>query len=302
METKTRTHFRQIGEWKFWHSTETLSLPGKNLKEAEERVTDWLQYFPREENWVGQNFGVPSLFLRMDCSILNGHLNLYKIKECPDKIGAMKIINPRFKATSEKLQRGWPNIKSLVTSYSDHSDDDLWLEEVNLEEAKKKPGLLFIRTKSGEEIPDLFKKWSVNPLETKGDKSYGLKMGLWREVSVNDLDRLNWKDGFCLRARKTSDLKNVEIWHPDKNKFQKHGISGFSTKIEVENALRENGSMYCQPFIMPMRSSTGLRMILQLYFIYNLQKMKYEYAGGTFVERPSIRIKREGDAVIGLVN
>ena len=301
--TKTRVNFRQIGEWKFWHSKETLSLPEKNLLEAEKIVSAFSDSYPVKKTWVKENFGVPTLILRMDCSILNGHLNPYKIDECPDGIAALKEINPKFCSVLNRSQNRWPKLRALRNSFSQSYDDNLWLEEINPDEALKNPGLLLIRAKSEEDVPEHFKKWLAHPLISQDDESCALKMGLWKEVNLNDFDILDWQGGFCLRARNNSESAEIEIWHPQKNKFQGQGICGFSTKLKIENALKENKQMFYQPFIMPMKSPSDKKMVYRLFFVFNLSGgMKYEYAGGIWIERPNIVINRAEDSIIGPVN
>lgn len=301
-KTLQTTEECSIGSWSFRFSREIYSLTEFNLKEAEKYVSDWQKMFPKGKTWVEENLGIHSLAIRFDCSINDGHLKLYEVEERPGGIGMMKTINSLFAQKLETIQRGWPIIKTLISPLRKNHDDPLWLEEIRLEDVQKFHGLLLIRAEPDEKIYQSFEGRSVSSLSFKGDKSYGVGMGLWEEVNIDNFEDLNWQKGFCLKEKQNSKSRGIEIYHPQKNQFENEGINGFSTKTRIKKVLESNGSMYCQPFIAPMKSPYKRPMIFRIFFLYNLQKMRYEYAGGFWNDRPNIKVMGAENAIIGLIN
>ncbi|MFA5023657.1 MAG: hypothetical protein WC523_01700 [Patescibacteria group bacterium] len=295
-----KTEKRKIGSWEFAFSPTVYELTPEALNEAGTLIKAWQPVFPKENTWAQQHFGIPSLFIRLDC-VVNGTVKIFEIEERPAGMGTMNELHPGFKQRLKKAQQDWPLIKLLVSPKRAGQDDYLWVEETSPEEARQSTDCLLIRAEPEEIIFHEFETRSVSSLKRKGDKSYGLPMGLWEEVTVNDLPRLDWSKGFCLKEKQTSKTRGIEIWHPRKNQLSSQGIGGVSTRTRIENILKEKGSMYYQPFIEPMESPVGQPMIFRIFFFYDFDKLEYVYAGGFWNSRPNLKIHGATDAVVGLV-
>lgn len=296
-----KTEQRRVGNWEVNFSPVAYHLTPENLAEAGKLIKAWQPAFSKEDTWVQKQLGIPSLFIRLDCAV-NGSVKIFEVEERPGGMGTMKEFCPIFRQKLEQAQQNWPLIKVLVSPKRNSHDDYLWLEEISLEAAKKSNDLLLVRAEPEEEIFHEFEDRSVSSLKNKGDKSYGLAMGLWEEVTINDFDRLDWTRGFCLKAKQTSKTRGIEIWHPRKNQLINQGINGVATQTRIKNILTEKGSMYYQPFIEPMISPIGHPMIFRIFFFYDFCKLEYVYAGGFWNSRPSLKIHGATDAVIGLVD
>lgn len=271
----------------------------ENLQnQAVSLLKKWATVFPYENSWVQKEFSVPSLIVRLDCVVHQDKVFLFEVEERPAGIGVTAKLNATFSQKLFDLQTEWPEINSLVSPRRTTSDDCLWLETVSLEEVKKSDKLLFIRAEPEETVFHALLERSVSTLLTKGDKSYGERMGLWKEVNKNDFSHLPWERGFCLKPLKSSKCQGIEIWSPD---FRKKKIGGLSTKTRIEKTLNQYGRMYLQEFISPMvdPDEKKLAMAYRVFFGYKPSLGSYVFLGGLWNARPNLKIHGAQDTLMG---
>lgn len=293
-------------EWKFKHSNLEYIFDHHNLPyvwNSSVLIREWVGSFPKEDTWVQKNLGIPSLFIRLDCVVReDGNIGLYEIEERPSGLSTAKKINKRFSETLAEVRKQWPEFKVLISSKRTGDDDWGWdIEKVTYEEALSSDSLLLIRAEPEELEYHAFESRSISSLIQKGNKRYGLSMGLWKEVTLHDFDNFNWNKGFCLKPFVGSKCSDIEIWYPGLSAKDRKG-SGASSQNKIRETLEKNKSMFFQEFINPMISSNEENMILRVFFLYNPKDKEYEYAGGFWNSRgTNFKIHGATDTTFGPV-
>ena len=278
--------------WSMNVSKKNMLFSEEMIQQSLELLKQWEVAFPREDTWVQETFGIPSFMVRLDC--IGGRQDqVYEIEERPSGVGVSQVVSPLFRHNLERLSHDWPAYDVVVsgarTSYDDHLHGK---KTLTLEEAKDSKSLLLIRAEPNEEMFHGFENRSVSSLKEKGNKSYGVALGLWTEVDTES--RLPWKNGFALKPLRGSKSKGVEIWAPGR-------VNGKSTETRIERTLEKYGRMYCQPLIHPLCSGIEKfpSMIYRVFFGYNVVSTKWECMGGIWMARPNIKIHGATDSVIG---
>lgn len=296
----------QLEGWIFKISKETRTFEGQYRRQALDFLNKWKTVFPYEDTWVQREWGVPSVVVRLDCVPKDGILHIFEAEERPAGLGLSAKINPKMRARLRVFQcRYWPKFKCVVSGVRRASDDIMWLDKLDLQDAKNTDDLLLIRAEPHElDYHDLAHR-SVSTVKTKGNKAYGAHLGLWREVTIDDINDLPWQAGFTLKPLQGSKTNNVEIWHPEKNRYSKQRIGGATTRTRIAKSLETNGRMYCQPLIQPLQIEVDGRahfMCYRVYFAYNPQSGEFLYIGGVWNSRPNLIIHGASDAVFGPVD
>ncbi|MDD4409767.1 MAG: hypothetical protein PHW52_03910 [Candidatus Pacebacteria bacterium] len=284
--------------WKFKRSESAEFIDRSLIDKSLIFLEEWIRFFPKESTWVAANHHVPSIVIRLDCTIRDKTIFIYEIEERPAGIGISYCINPQFRLMIEGLRRRWPVIRSLISSNRKESDDRLWLPTIGFEEALQDDCLLLVRTEPSEEDFHIFQDRSVSTLRNKGDKVYGEHMGLWKNVSYRDYELFPWSEGFCLKPKQGSKCKGVHVWKAELNN---KGV-GISTKTQIRRVIDDFGEMYLQEYLAPMSleiDGKKLYMNYRIYFGYDLEINSYSCLGGIWVARPNIRIHGASDATIG---
>ncbi len=290
-------------QWSFITSTHKEMLSPEVIEQALDFLGRWSGVFPKEDSWSQKNFGVPSVIVRLDCVVKEGKMLIYEAEERPAGIGIATQLNLSFTENLSRIRAQWPQFKSLVSPLRESfCDDFLWLKSISMEAALNNGALLLIRAEPEEKDFHPLICRSVSSLLFEGDKSYGISLGLWREVSAEDFDSLPWDTGFCLKPRRGSRCRGIEIWLPNDEK-KKVKAGGTSTRSRIKRTLETYGKMYLQDFIEPMRSpiSENLFMIHRVFFGYSPGSNSYAYLGGLWNARPNLKIHGATDTVIGPV-
>lgn len=286
--------------WKTNYSNGEYKLSSVCEDKALLIINQWKDLFPKENTWVQKNLGVPSLFIRLDCVLQeDSEVHIYEVEERPSGMGIANDINPIFAKTLKEAMNNWPTFKTVLSEKRD-GRYDCWTPMISMDDALNSNDLLLIKAEPNEEEFHKFENRSVSSVKQKGNKSYGLDMGLWKEVRVDDFNDFEWDLGFCLKAKQCSKARGVEIWYPHKKILEDSGISGISTKTRIRRILEENSSMYYQSFIPPMLRN-GEPMMFRLFFFYDIQKREYVYGGGLWNSRKNYKIHGATDTTFGLV-
>lgn len=302
MENKT------IGGWKLNLSQKELTFSFDSQVQADEILNVWKNIFPQENTWVHRRLGVPSLIVRLDCFVdSDGKLEVYEVEERPAGIGITQDISPEFGERLSSVQETWPQFKSLISEKRIAHDDEMWLDPITLEDAMSSDDLLLIRAEPEECEFHSLQHRAVSTLLTKGNKSYGVHLGLWKEICSEKAFLLPWDYGFCLKPCQSSKCHGVEIFHPDfvnkKNKNKKKGIGGTSTKSRINRILSEYGNMYIQEFLEPpdCHFFQGNKMALRVFFGFDCKAENYKFLGGVWNSRPNLKIHGAADTIMGPV-
>lgn len=267
-------------------------------------IEQWAAAYPTEESLAQTRYGVPSLLVRVDMTILpGGGVGLYEIEDRPAGPGVTGLVNSDFGTRLGALRKKWPDFAVVVSPRRTGTDDELWLRAITLEEARQRGTPVLVRAEPHESEFHGLLGQSVSTLTTEGLKSYGVPMGLWQEVRHADVEAdpstLPWEAGFCLKPTRGSKCLDVHVWSP------RHKHRGSSTKTKILEVLRSYDSMYLQEFLPPMqwqiegKDYTG---IYRVFFGYDPEDARWTSMGGVWMARPStLRIHGASDAVTGAV-
>lgn len=280
----------RLGKWQVNYSRRPVVFPACAAEQAIALLGDWEQAFVREQTWVQKNKGLPSLLVRLDCIVQDGKLIVYEVEERPAGIGISSMINPAFGVEFQKLASAWEPFRIEVSPLRQGTDDSLWLPKMLWDQADAK--LVLVRAEPEETEYHHLEPLSVSSLLSKGDKSYGEKMGLWQRV--NSADQLDWKGSYVLKPLQGSKLQEMEIW-------DSLSRPGSSPRARVLATLAKNGTMFCQRLYPPMES--GLPqfrwMIFRMFFGYDCGSQEWKGLGGNWNARSNLRIHGASDAVFG---
>jgi hypothetical protein len=282
--------------WNFGVSEKQIELQSPIIEQCDDAIDMWLKYFPFESTWIQNNYGVPSILIRLDCVVnANGKLELYEVEERPCGAGLVSKFNPFFKDRLDSVRKSWPDFEAVVSPERKYSDDLEWLPSYG-----GNGSLVLVRAEPYEKEFHHFQSRSVSTIVTEGDKRYGVGMGLWSLVTPESFQNDEiWKMPFCIKPLKGSKCMNLEIWHPE-SRF-KSGF-GVSSRGRILKAIEREQRMYLQKFIEPMKvDGFEGNMIYRIYFGFDLLKKKYEYIGGCYNVRSSFKIHGASDSVFGPV-
>ncbi len=264
----------------------------------------WGKVYPQEGTFPQTQWGVPSIVARFD-GVLSGDKKdflSYEIESCPIGMGYGAIVSSDFKNTLTNFkEKVWPPFSLVVGPIPNTTQDEhLWLPEIPLPEATESGALLFIRNGMRRDDPrfkelfGLLTARSVTPLWYRHSKSYGIKLGWWREVS--DEAMLPWHGSFTVKPVNGMQAHDVFTWG--------RGLKGKSTRTQITEALQRNQHMLLQPFIAPMKMDIGgtpYNVMLRPYFGFHPGHETWEPIGGMWVARPypNLRLHWASDAISG---
>lgn len=285
----------RLGLWEINTLNRERVLPEGIQRQAVEIVNRWTGVFPKEPTWIQENFGIPSLIVRIDGVDRDGELGVYEVEERPAGIGHTALINPKFASKLEELRKTWPDFDVVISPLRDPADDKLWNPVADLSLSK---GLVYVRAEPEEEEFHVLQNRSVSTITTEGDKSYGVPLGLWS--FVNNPDQLPTHQSFVLKPLQGSKGRNVIIHDlkrkaPPGNSKMKNVIKMLETQIE------ERGGMYMQTLILPMESgiSTHPFMIYRFFLGFDFAKSQWISLGGTYFARNNLKIHGASDSLSG---
>jgi hypothetical protein len=280
----------------------------EHVDQGRQIVEDWQDHMPKESNWSQHWAGVPSMIVRLDCTILaDGSLGVYEVDVCPSGLGLVSLINDQFKKRLSDLISDWPPVEVLMLRDSG-GDDSVWLPpgaeirehtKLGLRDFGNHSGngdepVIIVRGKvSSTRLANILEPRSLYPMAHANSKSYGLsgKMGLWQEVfHPSDLD---WSKPFVLKPPTGYGAKGVKVWHPE-------GLAGSSTRTSIINSL-DPPPAYMQEYLPPME--TGIEdypmMIYRVYYGFDRDSGNWLCLGGAYTARNNVIIHGARDSFSG---
>lgn len=280
----------KTGGWRFNTSPKTEFF--EFIEEGKETLKKWTRIFPKEKTWVQKKFGVPSLIVRIDCTVYDGKLGIYEIEERPSQVGITKVINQQFAEILKRLMTEWPEFVAVISPRREQKigDDKLWIQTIQCfpEKLPKNINKVIVRAEPTETEFHCLQSKSISTVRVKGNKSYGEKLGWWRKIKNNSY--LSWERGFVLKPLQGSKMQNVEIWDPEQRPRS-------STRNQIMATLKKN-VMYCQPFLPPIKKRTSWR-IYRPFYGYSPKEKGWIPMGGIWVARSNLRVHGTRDAVFG---
>ncbi len=265
-------------------------------------IEKWKKVFPKENTWIQVNHGVPSLIIRIDCTIIcENYLGVYEIEERPAGIGMNYMINESFRSCFDALRNNWPSF-CVVSSDSRKLDDSLWSTEKRLEEIDGE--LVFPRVSPNESEYHLLEEKCVSVFLQEGNKSYGVHLDFWNEVQFSRSDNLPWDVSFALKPLNGTRCSGLILYSPLSGSKRP---AGTVSRSRAEREFKAQGRMYLQEELLPMKAShvPCHDMIYCFYFGYDIALKKYVPLGGAWNSRldnkgnRNYKIHGASDAVFG---
>lgn len=266
-------------------------VPSSIVKAGQDLVTEWALHFQKENNWAQINYGVPGPDARIDGVIdCEGRLRVFELEDRPAGKGLCSRMDPEFDDRLTKMRPTWPSYGFLVSSSRKAMDDDAWLPPFD---DSRSDSLVLLRASPDDYHLDYLQGRSVSSFKEEGNKSYGVPLGLWREVGVGDIDSLPWDEGFVLKPMQGTHCRGVLFWNPRDRRAK-----GNDTRTKIAAGLTAS-NMYCQPFIQPMPSIIpGYQyMILRIFYWYDPSCQRWVCLGGAANARSNLRIHGATDSV-----
>ncbi len=292
------------GKWVANCCDKKRTIRRESLDPVDPLVRRWIKYFPKENTFV-QNFdGVPSLISAIDCvideSVGNRRFGLYEIDEKPAGIGLASLLDESFRDRLKDISSWWYSSNIIVlNSPSRHgSDDDLWTKTTSDPRKLSDHSLSIIRAEP-DEIGKLngFEGRSASSLMQNGSKCYGVELGLWEEVTLSDLEKFEpWPESFVLKPCRGTDSHDIMIWKRNGHHYRNEGISSES---QIKNKLFLYHKMYKQGFIEPLRDEEGWNTVYRIFCAYDVHLGRYAALGGLWISRKSYKVHVTPDSVIG---
>jgi hypothetical protein len=282
------------------------------VDQAKSFLTRWSNLYPKGKTWVGKEFGVPSLFVRLDFVVDgNGELQVYEAEDRPCGIGIGFELIPAFRQRFSEFMTQWPQF-SWVVAPERTTDDELWLGGgISLEQAHMTDGLLLVRSRPESAEYHPLEPRAVSTVQHEGDKRCCVQLGMAEIIRwVHDLSDQN--EGYILppisgpcvikplqgtRSRLVEvALNGLDIsGKAYKRRKDTIGISG------LENRLKRHGPALCQPFIFPMLRAhlPGMNVIYRFFFAYSPRSGGYEPVGGVWMALDSLIVHGDNTAISG---
>lgn len=261
------------------------------VREGQEIIARWQRFFPREDTWVQRQHSIPSLIVRLDCTVgADGHLGIYEVEERPAGIGFSGLVNPQFLAKFTALRKKWPSIVVVLSPNRRAGDDYLWTEVMTDPAGQN----VLLRVEPEESTYWPLESLSVSSLHAKGNKSYGVALGWWKEV--NSTSDLPWSETFVLKPIQGSKARGIAIWDPQHR-------PGYSTRSQVERALAAaGGRMFLQPFLQPLVGPEGYAFkMFRVFYGYDPELHSWQCLGGCWTARNNLRLHGSSDSLFGPV-
>ncbi|MDQ5955493.1 MAG: hypothetical protein QG621_496 [Patescibacteria group bacterium] len=288
-------------------------FPGAALSEANTFIQHWSDVFPKGNTWVGRQYGVPSLAIRLDCVVdTNGKLQIFEVEDRPCGLGIAGQINPHFKEKLDALRREWPSF-GWVKAPGRLTDDVLWLGEgVDLRDATASEGLLLVRSRPEDREFHVLEPRAISTVQNEGYK------GCCTEGPIQLFSRISWvedpeeqRGGYVkglpqgpivvkpIRGTRAREVKVFLNGHDPKD-FPIRRTDKVSLG-DMERWLRQRKVAIYQPLIRPMRLDylPCKNVIYRLFFGFSPSAGKYLPLGGVWMASDSLIVHGTDEAISG---
>lgn len=278
-----------VGQWEVNFCKKVVPFPAWAAEQGAKFLGQWKHHFTQEDTWAQRVLEIPSLFVRFDCVIQDGQLVVYEIEERPAGFGISSHVSPEFTRVLQTAANNWPEFRVEVSPLRRATDDSLWLQHMDWNPGAE---LVLVRAEPEETEFHNLEGVSVSSLKAKGNKSYGVNMGWWKQVQKGQ--PLPWNEPFVLKPLKGSKVRDLQFWDPQSR-------PGSSKRAVVEQELNKQSSMFLQRLHPPMK--TGIEkypwMIYRIFYAYNPSRKSWDCLGGNWNARHNLRIHGASDAVFG---
>ncbi len=299
--------------WKLRVATHQEIFPKTAVYQAQKVLRDWSAVFPKGNTWVGREYGVPSLIVRLDCVVEeNGTLKIFEVEDRPCGGGIASHVVPGFKDTVAALQKEWPPFQWVIGPNRE-TDDALWLGQgITLEQAKSMDGLLLVRSRPEDREFHCLEPRSVSTVQHEGDKR------CCAEPPLSICSLLKWiidpseqaggyieglpGGPFVVKPWKGTRAREVRVYlnghTPNKINMQRKEKLSFG---DLERWMKGQRLAVCQPLIPPMQRSflPQMNMICRAFFGYSPTKASYIPLGGLWMASRSLVVHGNSESISG---
>lgn len=321
-----------IGRWQIKTLDRPITVSESEKQQMENVATLWSKSFTSDhKNWMTEKFGVPSSVIRFDYIIDDtGIIRVFEIEDRPAGLEVVALNNPKafdlfINSLTEFARYSGKKLGICVSrGRMFNSDDFFWLGRIEavtdctivLGEAPKHPKdtIWFVRSLRGEAEYYHLSPYSLSTIQYEGDKSYGVEMGLWKELYTQEYEMdpqvgfipcgttptniaIPWDKPFVVKPDAGCRCENVHMYHP-----KKPG-GGYSTRSKIENAIKNQEVKYLQEYYAPEFPSflpQDYAMIRRCYLTFDIQTKQYKVIGGVWEARPKChKIHGASDAICG---
>ena len=300
-----------MGPWEINCHPQKLILQNEEISFLKENANSWSSAFPKErKNLALEKYNVPSVLIRFDYATTDsGKHVIYEVEDRPMGMAQLVLINP---LAGENIQKVFGLLKNnlgmdisifVAPSRIDNSDDMLLqtskyplFDNFFSDQNKIGPNdALIVRSLRDENEYWGLEQKSLATISMEGWKGYGLKMGLWKEVTPE----IDFSVPFVLKPEYGCRGENVYFFHPEK---QPGG--GFSTKTKIKDVIDKQLVQYIQDYHAPERPSflnNDYYMIKRVFMVFNPVSFEFECVGGIWMARNSIKVHGSSDAISGAI-
>lgn len=300
----------KIGDWSLNISDTQEYFSAKAVAQAQVRLNKWSAIFPVGNTWIGKEYNVPSLIVRLDCMVDGkGNLQVCEIEDRPCGIGIGCHVFPFFKEAVTSIQKTWPKFH-WVQADNRVCDDALWLGgPLSLADAYRSRDLILVRSRPKD--PDFhgLEFRSVSTIHHEGDKSYGEQIGLWHRsqwIAKSEQTGKGYIDGVPMHSAVIKPLQGtralgIGFYLTGDEKDQYEGRYQPMTLDCVVKRVRNDNAVFCQPFIHPMKRDhiPHMGMMYRFYFGYDCCDACYKPLGGMWMASKKLLIHGASDTITG---
>jgi hypothetical protein len=249
--------------------------------------------FVNEATLVQNKSGLPTYIGRLDYTVTDNEPRLYEFEERPSGLGISSMVSPEFNSRIRDVLRRIGQFAVVLSKNRKDTDDRLLgLNVKTVEQAQNQDEPLLIRAEPGEDGLESLVHRSISTVHTKGDKSYGERIGIFRAVDKpeNLPDR---HSGFALKPLQGSKAKGVMVYHPKLT-----ASPGFRAYRKMQQAVSER-PMYLQKLHLPIQTGNMEypNMIYRLFVDYTTGYP--ELIGGCYMARKDVVVHGSLHSVIG---
>lgn len=233
--------------------------------------------------------------------LLDGIVRPYEWEERPGGKGVTHVINGEFADAFAHVRKDWPHTRIVVEEGRRGYDDHLWAGEENISIGPGVPddgALVLVRAEPDQTQYYGLGERSISTLQTKGDKSYGARLGWWHEVtSLGELPAPG-TGTVVLKPTQGSKTKGLLIAAANTRARQQ----GMVTRTKLERSFLEqvakHGRMYLQPWYPPI-ACEGSNMILRVFFARGFSSPGWTCLGGVWNLRHNAVVHGATDTIFG---
>ena len=306
----------QFGPWSILRHNVPLIMSSVEVKSLLNFAIKWQRlaqgsFLEERQTYVQSNFGLSSIVIRYDYTVINGKINIYEIEERPALAVGM-WSNPDIKSGivnifSELEQYSGKQVKVLVSNQRKENTDDWLLPEltnnlISVEHHQNSPcncdnALYYVRSHRTEKDYWSLADRSVSTIKSEGNKSYGLRLGLWNKV--DNFNELDFEKEFALKPLSGSRCEEILFWSPNKN------LRGRSTRTKIENFFNHNDlGGYVQELIIPESTDflpENFRLLRRTYLTYSPLTLNWKVLGGVWIGADNIKIHGSSKSFSGVI-